>query len=144
MGVSVGLLCAAILFAAAAFHIYWGAGGTLGAGVSLPTEADGTPVAEPGRLATIAVGFILLVVMLSTLAVFNVVVLPLPALPLRVFTGIWAILFFARAVSWHRLVGIFKSVRTTRFAAFDTWLYSPLCLVLALGLAFGAVAPPPV
>lgn len=139
----VGLFCAAVLGLAAAFHLYWGAGGKLGVGVSLPLERDGTPIGQPGRLATAAAGAVLLVVMLATLAVFGLVTLPIPAPLVRVFVAGWAALLLARALSWHRAFGLFKTIRTTRFATFDTWAYSPLCLLLALGLAYGAFAAGP-
>lgn len=48
--------------------------------------------------------------------------------------------FVLRSIGDFRLVGFFKSVRGTGFAAWDTRLYSPLCLLLGLGalwLAFG-------
>lgn len=136
----LGLTCSAILCVTAAFHIYWSLGGSVGVGVSLPLEADGTPVAQPGRLVALGVGLTLLAVMLATLAVFKIIVLPFSSPLIRVFVGCWAVIFLTRALSWHRSIGLFKSIRTTRFAAFDTWLYSPLCLLLAFGLALGASA----
>jgi hypothetical protein len=33
-----------------------------------------------------------------------------------------------------KLVGFFKRIKGTRFAELDTWLYAPLCVLLALGL----------
>jgi Protein of unknown function (DUF3995) len=54
--------------------------------------------------------------------------------------GVLGAVFVLRALGDFRLMGFFKSVRGTRFAVRDTWLYSPLCLLLGLGawwLAFG-------
>jgi hypothetical protein len=42
----------------------------------------------------------------------------------------------ARAVGDFRYVGFFKRVRDSRFATLDTRVYSPLCFVLAAGVAF--------
>ncbi len=36
--------------------------------------------------------------------------------------------FLVRAVGEFKLVGLFKRVRGTSFARWDTWLFSPLCL----------------
>lgn len=137
----VGMLCAAILFAAAAFHLYWGAGGLIGIVVSVPLEADGTPVVQPGRLATAAAGLVIATAMISALAVFQIIALPVPMPMIHISAGGWAIVFFARAISWHRAMGFFKKIRNTRFVAFDTWLYSPVRLVLAFGLVLGALSP---
>jgi hypothetical protein len=45
-----------------------------------------------------------------------------------------ALLMFARAIGDSNLVGFFKEVKGSRFARLDTWVYSPLCLVLGAGL----------
>ena len=44
----------------------------------------------------------------------------------------------ARAIGEFKYVGFFKRVRGSRFARLDTWIYSPLCLLLALGVALVA------
>src|ERR1700759_5334524 len=44
----------------------------------------------------------------------------------------------ARAVGEFRYVGFFKRVGDSRFARLDTLVYSPLCLVLAIGVALVA------
>jgi hypothetical protein len=46
--------------------------------------------------------------------------------------GVGAVLA-ARAVGDFRLVGLFKRVRGTRFARYDSLVYTPLCLALAAG-----------
>lgn len=46
-----------------------------------------------------------------------------------------AVVLFLRAIGDFRLVGFFKQIRDTRFARLDTILYSPLCLVMAIGTA---------
>ncbi|ESX98522.1 hypothetical protein X755_14590 [Mesorhizobium sp. LNJC405B00] len=53
---------------------------------------------------------------------------------------LWAIIFSARALSWSRYFGLFKRVRTTRFASYDSWFYSPSCLLLGLGLFYLALS----
>jgi hypothetical protein len=49
-------------------------------------------------------------------------------------TRVLAAVFFLRAIGEFRLVGFFKRVRNTRFARWDTLLFSPLCLFMALVL----------
>jgi len=49
-----------------------------------------------------------------------------------VLAWVLAALFLIRAVGEFRYVGFFKSVRDTRFATWDSWLFSPLCLLIAV------------
>ena len=48
--------------------------------------------------------------------------------------------FVARAFAWHRYVGFFKTLRTTRWARYDTRLYCPLFFLLGVSLLYLAVA----
>jgi hypothetical protein len=42
-------------------------------------------------------------------------------------------IFLFRAAGEFKLVGFSKSVRGTAFATWDTWLFSPLCVLLGAG-----------
>lgn len=143
MVLPVSLLCATILAIAAGFHLYWGFGGKVGLGVSIPQREDGAPVFAPGAMATIAVGVVLVGVLIFVLSLVGILSLPLPHLWIRIGVALWAAAFTARALSWHRYAGLFKSVRDTRFGRYDTWFYSPLCLVLGAGLFYAVVAVEP-
>jgi len=57
----------------------------------------------------------------------------------RVPTGLLALVFFARGVGDFRYVGFFKSIKGSLFAMRDTYVYSPLCMVLAAMIAVVAV-----
>ncbi len=48
--------------------------------------------------------------------------------------GIWglSLIFLARTVGDLRTFGFFKKIASTSFARWDTWLYTPLCLLIAL------------
>lgn len=50
-----------------------------------------------------------------------------------------ALVFFARGVGDFRYVGFFKSIKGSLFAMRDTYVYSPLCMVLAAMIAVVAV-----
>ncbi|QPC92733.1 DUF3995 domain-containing protein [Mesorhizobium sp. INR15] len=140
MTAAVSAICSAILLLAAGFHIYWGFGGRMAAGVALPQRQDGSPVIENAAFGAIAVGLIMTLLFLLVLARTGVVRLPVPQAWLTAGIALWAIVFTVRALSWSRYVGLFKQVRTTRFARYDTLLYSPLCLVLGLGFFYLALA----
>lgn len=124
-----------ILLLLAALHFYWAAAGSGGLEGVVPSDG-GRPLLTPGKTACVVVGMALLAAALVAALRAGLVSLGLPAWMPRL--GIWALaaIFAARAVGEFRYVGFFKRVRGTLFARRDTWLYSPLCVVLA-GLAAG-------
>ena len=135
-------LALAIIALAAGFHAHWALGGRLGFAVSLPQRPDGTPVMahrlpwwRPAAGA-VALGLACLAVLL--LADAGYVDLPLSAGLVRIALGGVGAAFVARALVPNRYVGFFKWLRTTRWAKYDTRLYSPLFLLLGLLLLWQA------
>jgi hypothetical protein len=133
----------AIIAFAAAFHLHWALGGRLGYSVSLPQRPDGTPVMAH-RLAwwrpaagAVALGLALLALLL--LAHAGHLPLPVPTSLARAALIAIGAAFVARALVPNRYVGFLKSLRTTRWARFDTRLYSPLFLLLGLLLIASAL-----
>lgn len=140
----LGFLTACIFVTLALLHVYWAAGGAWGRGVSVPTgvptnaAAKGARLFNPTRAGTLAVAAGLLLAALVVLGRLGVRAAPLPG---WVFVwGSWliALAFLARAIGEFRYVGLFKRVRGTDFANWDTWLFTPLCLFIAV--AAGVVA----
>ncbi|HEX8468955.1 MAG TPA: DUF3995 domain-containing protein [Allosphingosinicella sp.] len=130
------LLALAIIGFAAAFHIHWAFGGQAGYAVSLPQRPDGAPVMAD-RLAwwRVAAGAVALaLVALALLLLAHAGHLPelLPPRLARATLLAAGAAFVSRALIPNRYVGFFKSLRTTRWARFDTYLYSPLFLLLGL------------
>lgn len=136
MKIAVSLPCILLLAIASAFHFYWGLGGQKGIGVALPQHENGEPIVKFSALGSIAFGLFGLAVMLLIAAAAEMISVPLPPVLLRAAMLLLAIVFLARALSWHRYFGIFKRVRGTRFARYDTWLLSPGALLVALGLFY--------
>jgi hypothetical protein len=126
------VVASAILTVAAGFHVYWGLGGGLGRSVSLPQNEDGTPIMAMPALGAHAVALALGAAIVLVLAYGGVVALPVPHAWLRIGMVALAVAFAARALSWSRYVGWFKQLRSTRFARYDTHLFSPLCLAVSL------------
>ncbi|HEX8645212.1 MAG TPA: DUF3995 domain-containing protein [Allosphingosinicella sp.] len=130
------LLSLPIIAFAAAFHLHWAVGGRLGFSASLPQRPDGTPVMAHRlgwwRPAAGGVALGLIALALLLLADAGQVRLPLPAEAVRLALLIAGAAFVARALVPNRYVGFFKSLRTTRWARYDTRLYSPLFLLLGL------------
>ena len=127
----VAWLLGAIFAALAGLHVVWALRGAAGVEGFVPTDA-GRPVLTPGPLASLLVGAALTAAGLVTTCRAGLFCAGLPPWMARV--GIWiiALTFAARAVGEFRYVGFFKRVRGTRFAQRDTWIFSPLCVLIAL------------
>jgi hypothetical protein len=95
----------------------------------------GKPLFVPSARATVAVGIVLLgfAALVSATAGLWLPSLPRPALSWLSYALALGLLL--RAIGEFKYVGFFKRVRGSRFARLDTLLYSPLCLVLAVGVA---------
>lgn len=125
----VGIGCAIVLAALSVLHVVW-------AILREPPRAAFIPAVEsrlvfrPTPLATFAVGVGLGAAAVAVALQAHVFDLAVPPALARWSCGLVGAAFILRAIGEFRLVGFFKSVTGTRFARLDTWLYSPLCLVL--------------
>ena len=129
-------LSLAIIAFAAAFHAHWALGGQLGYSVSLPQQPDGGPVMAHRlpwwRPAAGGVVLCLIGLTLLLLAHAGHLSLPIPANWIRIALLCAGTAFVSRALIPNRYVGLLKRLRTTRWARYDTWLYSPLFLSLGM------------
>ena len=137
--VAIGVVL--VLLLAAGFHFYWGLGGTFGFSVAIPQRPDGTPLFKPSALACHGVGLALVAAIVCVLAVVGIIALPMPPVVLKAGVSALALIFAARALSWSSYVGLFKKIRHTPFGRLDTCIFSPLCLLVSLGLAAILVSP---
>lgn len=115
-------------------HLYWLFGGRVGQLAAIP-ELDGKLILEPSPLATLMVAICLSLCAWLVAGTAGMLPLPFSRAVLVWMTRGLAVVLFLRAIGDFRLVGFFKQIRDTRFARLDTLLYSPLCLVLAIGTA---------
>jgi|CXWL01.1.fsa_nt_gi quinol-cytochrome oxidoreductase complex cytochrome b subunit len=129
----------AVLGGLALLHAYWGLVGISGRSLALP-EVDGRPVLQPTRLACFAVAAALATAAMLVLASGGVVPPPFPAVVTRIGTVGLGLAFLLRAIGDFRLVGFFKRVRGSRFATWDSRLFSPLCLALGVASLWIALA----
>jgi hypothetical protein len=93
---------------------------------------DGKPLFQPSRWATVAVALALFCA--ATVVAIRSGILSVPAPGFLAVVGCWglAAVFGLRAIGDFRYLGFFKRVTATRFARADTFVYSPLCAVLAV------------
>jgi hypothetical protein len=121
-------------------HAYWALGGRWGSTYTVPT-VNGRRTFDPSPLATwVVCGLLGLAVIIVMGKSGWIAQGPLPVL---FDVGVWGVglVFALRAVGNLRTFGFFKIVKGTPFADWDTWFYSPLCLLLAL-LATGLARLP--
>jgi hypothetical protein len=130
----------AIIAFAATFHLHWAFGGKIGFAVSLPQQPDGRPVMNHRlswwRPAAFGVALALVLLAVVTLSVAGRMDLPFSMDVQRLILVFAGTAFVARAVVPNRYVGLLKTLRTTRWARYDTRLYSPLFLILGVSLLF--------
>lgn len=134
-----GILTAGVLFSLSLLHVYWAAGGRWGTGVTIPIQ-DGRPLFEPSPAGTLLVAFLLLS---AGLVVLGRVGLWGSVLPRWLFVaGSWTLVavFIGRVVGDFKWFGIFKPASESAFAWWDSWLYVPLCFLLALGCLIVALS----
>jgi hypothetical protein len=101
-------------------------------------SVDGKPLFVPSTRATVAVGVVLLLFAGLVAATGRLVEVGASPQLLSCLSLALALGLLARAIGEFKYVGFFKRVRGSRFARLDTWIYSPLCLLLALGVALVA------
>jgi hypothetical protein len=120
-----------ILAGLSLLHAYWALGGRWGSAYTVPT-INGQRTFDPSPLATWVVSGLLALAVIIVIGKSGWVAPgPLSAL---FQVGVWCLglVFLLRAVGNLRTFGFFKVVKGTPFADWDTWFYSPLCLLIAL------------
>ncbi len=129
--IGCALAFAAVVLFLAGLHVYWALGGQWGSSVTIPT-IGGRRTLNPSPLATYVVAFLLTVsavIICGEAGFFHTGSL------VRVFhLGAWCIsgVFLLRTIGNLKTFGFLKTVHGTPFASWDTHLYSPLCLVMAV------------
>ena len=106
-----------------------------GASPGAVPSSDGKPLFAPSRAATIMVGIVLFLFAMLVAATGGLLPLGIPNRVLRFLSVGLALGLFARAIGDFRYVGFLKRYRQSRFAMMDTFVYSPLCLLLSAGVA---------
>ena len=121
-----------IFFLLAAIHLYWVIGGGAGMDLTIPTDSNGRKLFRPGRMITLVVALGLLLFALCNLAFVGWLQIGLHPLYIRYGILVIAIIFLMRAIGDFRYIGLAKRHKQRPFARWDTRLYTPLCLALAI------------
>lgn len=135
---TLGLLLAAIFALLGAMHLYWAFGGKNASNAVIPS-VGGKAVFTPSTFVTVLVALALFAAMFTILGQSGFI----SFIPSRLFyfgTLVISWAFLLRAIGEFRLVGFFKKVTDTEFAYWDTRVFSPLCLLIAI-MAFILLMP---
>lgn len=124
----------------AVWHVRMALGPMTGGSHAVPS-VDGKPLFVPSRQSTLLVAAVLLLFAALVAATGGLFSQPLPAVVLAWLSYALAVGLVARAVGDFKYVGLFKRVRGSAFARLDSLVYSPLCLLLAAGVARVAWQP---
>jgi hypothetical protein len=144
-----GGITASVLALLGLIHLYWAAGGSAGSVSAIP-ERGGRPLFRPSPASTRGVAGLLFAAACVLLTRAGLLMPLLAAQRPGQWHERWAgraswliaTLFALRAVGDFRYVGVFKRVRGTPFARWDSRLFTPLCILIALGCAIVAAAKP--
>ena len=122
----------------ALWHFVMALATTSGESLAVPS-VNGKSLFVPSRKVTFAVGAVLLLFAGLVAATAGIVSVGLPSVALSWLSYALALGLLARAIGEFKYVGFFKRVHGTKFSKLDSLVYSPLCLLLALGVALVAL-----
>ncbi|WEK54456.1 MAG: DUF3995 domain-containing protein [Candidatus Cohnella colombiensis] len=130
------IITACILLLIGCLHFYWACGGRWAMHYTIPTTTSQQPTIAPGSFVTFVVAFLLFGAAL--LIMIQSDLLSLEELQPYVRIGCWicAIVFGIRSIGDFNYLGLFKRVKGTLFAKYDTKLFSPLCIWLSLNFFY--------
>lgn len=120
-------------------HWYWAYGGTFGKDKAIPTE-NGKALLYPGKLMTVAVGMALIgcAILMDLLSFYD-----LDQTPYRGYIiamgWILSVVFISRGIGEFKMFGMFKRIKSTVFATYDTWLYTPFAFFIGIMFAVSAL-----
>jgi hypothetical protein len=123
-----------------ALHAYWACGGRLGKGAVIP-ERRGVPLLKPSAPVTWLVAVVLWAGAACLLARLGLLGDGVPRGATAAAVWVMAAAFLLRSVGDFRYVGFTKRVVGSRFAYWDTRLFSPLCLLLTAACVSAALYP---
>ena len=113
-------------------HFNWARGGKWGLDNALPTNVERERLFTPSSRDSLIVGMGLLLFSIFYLSQTRLTDLEFPVWTYKYGGWIIPSIFILRAIGDFKYVGIFKEIRNTDFGRYDSKLYIPLCLILAL------------
>lgn len=137
MNTVIAVLVVTVFLGLAVWHFRMALLPVSGVSGAVPS-VSGKPLFVPSAKATVGVGIVLLLFAALVAGASGLVSVGLPAHVLSWLCYALSLGLLARAVGEFKYVGFFKRVRGSRFAKLDSLVYSPLCLLLAIGIGLVA------
>lgn len=128
----LSILLGIIFIGLGIIHFNWVIGGKFGFSESLPTKENGERVLNPKKMDSAIVGIGLTAFGIFYFLKSGLVELNPPEWIMKYGSWIIPSIFLLRAIGEFKYVGFFKNVKKTDFAKWDTKLFSPLCLAIAI------------
>jgi len=124
-----------VLLSISTFHFYWAFGGRFALDLVIPTK-EGKDLFQPGKFITFMVAIVLLVfaIIIYLLGFYSSMSEVLKDY-LRYAGGSISFIFILRAFGDFNAVGIFKKIKESDFAWYDTRFFSPASIILGLSIA---------
>lgn len=119
-------------------HFYWALGGKFAALQAIPTE-NGKPLINPGKMAAVMVGLALFGFAFVAYILYFYDLSSSPYRDYFIISG-WILsgIFTLRGIGEFNAVGLFKKIKSSEFAYYDTRFYTPFSLFM--GMVFAALA----
>ena len=138
MNATLAIMVCVVFVVLALWHLRMALAPARGESGAIPS-AEGKPLFVPSRRATVGVALALLSFAALVAATAGLFPPALPSVALVWLSYGLVLGLLLRAIGDFKYVGFFKRVRGSRFATLDTLVYSPLCLLLAVGVALVAL-----
>ena len=138
MNATLAIMICVVFVVLALWHLRMALVPARGKSGAVPS-VEGKPLFVPSRRATVGVALALLSFAALVAATAGLFPPALPGVALVWLSYGLALGLLLRAIGDFKYVGLFKRVRGSRFAKLDTLVYSPLCLLLAVGVALVAL-----
>ena len=119
-------------------HFYWALGGVTGMDIAVPTE-NGQRLINPGKVAAVIVGIALFGFAFVAYILYFYDLSSSPYQDYFIISG-WILsgIFTLRGIGEFNAVGLFKKIKSSEFAYYDTRFYTPFSLFM--GMVFAALA----
>ena len=131
MIIVLGCILILVFLMLSALHFYWATGGKRGFHEALPTNEKEVTVLDPKIIDSVIVGLGLLFFAFFYASKITVIQNYLWNWLLLYGGWIVASIFSLRSVGDFKYVGVFKKVKSTKFAKRDTQYFIPLCIFIA-------------
>jgi len=128
----MSLLLSLVFLILALIHFNWTVGNTWGLDQSLPTNNKGERILNPRKIDCAVVGIGLLAFSVFYLNQTSLLNSSFPTWLLKYGGWVLPTIFFVRGIGDFKYSGLFKKVKGTEFAIWDSKLFTPLCFAIAL------------